>query len=213
MVKITKKLEEGEMAKVATGRMHDGSRVVDGIDMFTALINMSGMERYTVKGWDRGITLSIMLDPAGWLGSFMIKSDELCLSLLGSRMWDVVYVGDKDSVEGFKPVDIAKSNQDDKSVKSYYEYPLAEEAGTPYSLRFMICRMAMMRVLMIEGTEVSIKPYYRAMFNDVVPPGSAIPLVSEVQNFAGLLSQFTRAMNETYNKDLNNELNFDLNGR
>lgn len=198
------------MAKVSGSRLHDGTRVQDAMDMFRSIMFINGMERYTVKGWGREITIPILIDPEAWLGLFMLRSDEMCISLLGHRMWNAAYVGDQECIEGFRPVNFQDVKQDSAALDTYKKYQVAEDAGVPYSLRFMICKMAMMRSLHIEGTEVSSKPYVRVLSDDVFGHGDILPMIDQGKIYAGLLSSLTRKMNLNLQHELAKASDMDL---
>lgn len=198
------------MSKVATSRLHDGTRVQDAIDMFRSIISLNGMDKYTVTGWGRDMTIPILVDPQAWLGLFMIKSDEICISLLGSRMWNVVYVADMECVEGFRPVNMQEADPNDAEIDSYRQYAIAEDMNVAYSLRHVICKMAMMKCLRIEGTEVSSMPYKRLLCEKSFEPGDILPMHDQGSIFVGLLHDLTRKMGEVHSKEFNNTPTIDV---
>lgn len=147
-----------ELKDSLESRLHNGTRIQDAMDIFTAIIDHNGMSNFTIKDWGEEIMLNYLTVPEGWLSRWMIRSDELSIVLFGSRMWDVAYVADKSSVEGFIPVPLSEIAEDTEYLDTYKVFSLAEDEGIPFSARYLVAQQAFFETININGTEVEIKP-------------------------------------------------------
>lgn len=193
-----------------SNRLHDGTRTQDAMDMFKAIISMNKMDKFTIQGWGKDIVLPYLIDPEGWLATWMLKSDEICIALFGCRIWNVVYQADKDCVEGVRPINMSEIVPDKKNLDSYLSYSLAEDNKIPFSMRFLLCKHAFFGTLDISGTEVNIKPI-RGIYNKGNPleSGDLLPLLNENDVYAHFLSKLTFKMNKELIIDKINSINFD----
>jgi hypothetical protein len=145
------------MQNINPNLIRTGSRVEDAMDIFKAAIDVNKLSKHTIQDWGK-IYLPYLTDPEGWLGVWMLKSDELSSMLLKCRLWDVLYIKDSACVQTIRPVNREESDLTGPECESYDKYPLASDIGIPVALRFMIAKMAFNESLIIVNNEVNIKP-------------------------------------------------------
>lgn len=148
------------MSKKASLPIHDGTKVSDAVDIYKAIIHRNGLSKHTIKEWGPDLVLPNLTDPDGWLATWMLKSDEMAIELLGSRIWNCAYMADKNSVEGVRPINMSEieSESEVSGYDSYQQYDIAESVGVPIGIRYLICNAAFLQTLEVQGREVSIKP-------------------------------------------------------
>jgi hypothetical protein len=179
-IKITS--SGNSMTKKPQLPIHDGAKVSDAMDMFKAIIHRNGLSKHTIKDWGPDLVVPHLTDPEGWLATWMLKSDEMCIELLGTRIWDCVYIADKNSVEGVKPANVSdlENAEDMPGFDTYLQYGNAEEKGVPISVRFLICNAAFCNSMRVNNKEVSISPI-QGFYNLDTPlkHGDLLPLPDE----------------------------------
>jgi hypothetical protein len=191
-----------------------GSRVEDAMDMFRAIIQHNNLESHKIQDWG-DIYLKYLTDPEGWLGIWMLKSDEACAFLLGCRMWDAIYIKDVNCVQAIRPINMAKLDDQYSAydLESYHAFPLAESKSEniPRSLLFLIANYAFQESLIIMGKEVNIKPV-SGFYN--TPPefgdGDVLPFQDHVRLAAFSFNQYVCSLhrNEGINVGLSKEIKF-----
>lgn len=179
--------------------IHDGTKVSDAMDLFKAIIHRNGLSKHTIKDWGPDLVVPHLTDPEGWLATWMLKSDELSIELLGVRIWDCCYMADKKSVEGVKPVDPSEIDNVEAlaGYESYLQYDNAEQTGVPIGIRFLICNAAFCNSILVQNKEVSIRPIQG--FYDLETPlqhGDLLPLPTELKISAQLWNAFLVKINK-----------------
>lgn len=188
--------------------IHDGTKVSDAMDIYKAIIHRNGLSKHTIKDWGPDLVLPHLTDPEGWLATWMLKSDELSVELLGSRIWDCVYIADKNSVEGVKPVDLSSLSdfEDRDGYQTYTQYEIAEKNGVPISIRFMICNAAFCQSLNVHQREVSIKPIQGLYdLDEPLKHGDILPLPDATKISAQHWNSFLVRLNKSKTYDLAKE--------
>lgn len=135
-----------------------GSTVEDAVSFYRGLIESNKLGRHTVEGWG-DVYFKYLSDPEGWLGVWMLRADELAVSLIGCRIWDVAYIRDSQCVQAIRPVSIKSlsSPQNQETLSTYLRYPLADSMSIPGSLLLTILNSSFQESLVINGMEVNIK--------------------------------------------------------
>lgn len=138
----------------------------DAVSFYRGLIESNKLGRHTVEGWG-DVYFKYLSDPEGWLGVWMLRADELAVSLIGYRIWNAVYVRDSLCVQAVRPVNIESisSPQNQDTLSTYTRYPLADSMDIPASLILTILNSSFQDSLIINKMEVKIK--HPAGFYDI----------------------------------------------
>lgn len=177
-------------------RMHNGDRIQDAMDIFRVIIYHNELESHTIKGWGKDVLLPFLVDPEGWLAIWMLRSDEISISLFGHKIWDSAYKADKHCVEGVKPIPLSSINNSVESVDTYKRYTLAEKSGIPFSIRYLICQQALFDSLIIINKEVEIKPV-RGLYDlkGKLEAGQLLPMPDEPRVYGQQLNKIICRLN------------------
>lgn len=184
------------MQKINPSLIRSGSRVEDAMDIFKAAIEVNQLSRHTIQNWGR-IYLPYLTDPEGWLGVWMLKSDELSSMLLKCRLWDALYVKDPNCVQTIRPVNRDEVEDEGPGAETYDSFPLASDIGVPIAMRFFIAKMAFQESLIVLENEVNIKPV--TGFYDLtkeLEPGDILPFQDPVRLGAHHLNKYICAINK-----------------
>lgn len=174
------------------------SSVESAVELYKSIIDFNKMDKHTVEGWS-GIYLSYLSDPEGWLGVWMLKTDELFASMFGCRFWDVIYVKDNSCVQAIRPVnrENAYAAYADENILTYDKFPLADKSNIPDSLAYVMTNFAFRQTLEVKGLLVNIKPV--SGFYDIGPEfgnNSVLPFQDEVSLRAIFYNNFIIASNK-----------------
>lgn len=145
------------MDKIIKNQLKNGSRIEDAMDLFKNIIEHNKLEKHTINGWGP-VYLPYLTDPMGWLGIWMLKSDELSATILKCRLWDSIYIKDSECVQTIRPINRNEVDKYSPEYDSYDNFALAEDIGIPFSLRYLIANMAFQDSIEITNNEVDIKP-------------------------------------------------------
>lgn len=177
----------------------------ESISLFKRIIAKHKMQKFNIKGWESEIILPYLTDQEGWLGIWMLKSDEISTLLTGKRMWDVAYQADPDCLEGMRPVhtDELKSTHD---LKTYSAIPLFMDDELKPGLKFKLCEHAFFESLSISGNEVSLNPIfiYGYELDRNLNSGEVLPFPSSDRLLAKNLNEFNFKVNNNLNLSKNN---------
>ncbi len=183
------------MLQMSPALLRRGHRVNDAIDVFTAIIEKNSLQKHTVKDWGE-IYLPYLTDPEGWLGVWMLQSDELAVSMLGCRLWDAVYTKDSECVHSIRAIERTDCDAEGPVVDTYDQFPLAEELAVPFALRFAISNLSFLDSLIIEDNLVSIKAV--TGFYDLEKPledGDVLPFQDRARLMAHHFNRYIHELN------------------
>ncbi|WP_137297100.1 hypothetical protein [Psychromonas sp. SP041] len=137
----------------------NGTKVEDAISFFKEIIMANGLEYHAVNEFEERVFLKYMADPMGWLSSWMLRSDELCALITGSRMWDAYYVRNSESMRLMTPINSdAMKDERTMATQSYESFPLADDIGVPLSVKYAIANSAFKETLILyPNQKVDIK--------------------------------------------------------
>jgi hypothetical protein len=173
------------------------SSIADAASLFKEVIKDNEISNIGVKGWEKEVILPYMIDKKGWIGTLMLKSDEVAVMLFGCRIWDVVYTADQNSVDGILPISTADKAIANRDISSYEKIPLSL-AGDKISkaMLYLICNYTLKNNLLIKNKAVEIAPvvgFYET--NGELKHGSILPFPSETIISAQFLNKFICEMN------------------
>lgn len=195
-----------EMKKIDPLFLKSESSIEDAMSMFKVAIDGNNLNNHLVKDWG-DVYLSYLTDPEGWLGVWMLKSDELAAMVLKCRLWDTVYIKDEECVQSIRPVDRSQINKDGPEIDAYDQFPLADDIGVPMSLRLSIINMTLVDSLNVfeDTREVMIKPVKG--FYDIskeLTDGDVLPFQNSVRLSALFLNKHILEVNNKLKGDLDN---------
>lgn len=98
----------------------------EAVDTFLCIVHDLGLADYGIRGWGPGYKVPQLIDPEGWVGPWMLKTEEMAVIMLGGRLWPVVYVSDDNACEGVstRPIDDAQNSP--SKVETYASHPVIE---------------------------------------------------------------------------------------
>ncbi|MCP1674237.1 hypothetical protein J2T57_001339 [Natronocella acetinitrilica] len=138
-------------------------KVLDAIELFERVIDgdpLLASAVFSIEG--ESVPLSLMIDPAAWLGPLMLRCDELATVSLGGRIWDAVYCFDDDSIERLSVRDAAEvADLSDVARASYDRTPLIADAHIPDGLREHYAALAIGRTLALSQPAPGRAPQVR----------------------------------------------------
>lgn len=112
--------------------------------LFKGLLVNNKLQNFKLAGQQGSLTLSMVNDATGLLPSWMLRSDEIAVALLGKRLWDCVYRYNENSLVG---VSVEPFPKTDINLNSYLRYPVANNEQCTNALRSIICALAMRELL------------------------------------------------------------------
>ncbi|MEZ8292788.1 hypothetical protein AB6D11_02925 [Vibrio splendidus] len=147
--------------------------------IFSKIINELNIGHLKHKD-EPSLNLSIMNQPDAYLGYWMLRADELSVMMTDQRLWATAYIGRKDSVIGFVPVEInelAQNPEYSSGLETYLSIPTSEEN---LIAKHAYCRLALQRSLKLKENSFDILPLAGFYNTDgAIKPNQLIPFVSQ----------------------------------
>lgn len=155
------------------------------LEVYRGAVRSLGLSDYGIQGWGRGYKVPQMVDQDGWLGPWMLKTDELAVLLLGRRIWPFAYVSDPNACEGVSPKLVDECDSEVKK-QTYLRYPIlqGQERRMQWPLAAKIAQFAVSDSLdrLEESREVNMRPL-TGFYAIAAPlePGEILPFPAEEQ--------------------------------
>ncbi|MGD1524425.1 hypothetical protein [Vibrio owensii] len=161
------------------------SDVLGATKIFELLLKKHKLERHHMSGESKDMILPFFNSWDGLLPIWMIKSDEMSVSMIGKRLWNVVYEGASDSICGLACKDKVDAEP------TYDNYPVANEDEIPYAMRFLMCQQAFIENMVFKGRTFEYKDLTGLYdINGPLVEGEVLPFPSEDIITAVRLNQF-----------------------
>jgi hypothetical protein len=127
-------------------------------NIFAALISYMNISEFSVKGFDKAVTLALCNDELGLLPNWMFRADMISVMLTQTRAFDVVYERNDEAISllTFDSLHTSTASLDVK--ETYLEYPCTTEI--PSSLLNLMASYAITESLRIDkdNRQVEILP-------------------------------------------------------
>ena len=186
------------------------SGIIDASLLFKEIVKDNGLSNKSIAGWEKEIILPFMMDKKGWIGTLMLKSDELAVMLFGRRIWDVVYTADKHSVDGILPVSRNDKLIKGQDIQSYINIPHCEAGDhISKSMHYLICNLALKHNINEVKNSIEILPvvgFYET--NGELTQGSVLPFPNETIVSAQFLNKFICDLNNNKVLEKTKDLEF-----
>lgn len=159
-----------------------------------------------VQGYEDRLNLGMMIDSEGWLAHFMMRSDELSVSLCDRRMWDATYLVDDKCFAYLRPVPMDYAEKQGLDINLYKEHSSAEDMIDP-RLRYMIIRQALFNSIEVKENVVSLKQPNEALYASYIKKplenGEIMPFLSKEHIKMNALIDYGNKLKSAYNKIMN----------
>lgn len=138
------------------------------------IVSELGIANALVSPESSTCTVQAMCAENAWLPKFMLRTDELAMLLIGSRIWNVAYVADHESFLGFR-VDEIDDDVRKRLDSSYADVNVVDNC--PFSLQKKLAIHAVETSVDFENGFAEIEPM-RGYYNIQGTPehGTIIPL-------------------------------------
>ncbi len=162
---------------------------------------------YDDKEVGANVKLSFFNSNDTLLPSWMLRSDEIAVMMTGKRLWNVIYQGSSTAMMGYTTVPI---NND--IPKSYLSYDVASAEDIPFSLKVLICQLALTQRIKVNDNKFNIENDVGFYFsnNGGIQDGKLIEFPNIDHSLAFEWNKISHEFNKQYkviepSKDNNNE--------
>ncbi len=171
--------------------------ITDATLLFKDIVKSNSMSNITISGWDKNVTLPYMMEKRGWIGTLMLKSDEVAAMLFGCRLWDVAYTADKNTVDGIMPVDMSDKSIHGRNVDTYMSFPNHKPGDfISKAMMYLICQHTFKTFVKVNDGAAEISPVVG--FYDIkgeLSHGDILPFPSQTILSTQFLNKFICDLN------------------
>lgn len=173
--------------------MLDESIIEKANNLYTRVVDELGIDDFQIGNFeDVDCPISNVVEPTGFLPQWMLKADEISMTLFNTRIWDVRYISTSDSLCEIIP-SLPEATDGVFDPASYDQYPIDNDIKP--GLVYLIAKLSVVESLDINFSEKTckLKPLIgRYLFSEPVNNLKLINLPSpaqlSIQNFGNFLA-------------------------